>query len=91
MDTKQDAPYFGNWVNPTTLQLFSYCEGDTTLTDCEDDKDFVEAVRECCEWHKEREYFLGIDADGEMRSRFESLGLGEFLHKPVVLTKDNTV
>jgi len=80
LDTKQDAPYFGNWVNPTKLQLFSYCEGDTTLTECEDDADFINSVRECCEWHKERGYFIGIDADGEMRGRFEALGLGEYLH-----------
>ena len=82
LDTKQDAPYYGNWVNPTERKLFSYCEGDTVLTECEDDADFVQSVRECCDWHKERDYFIGIDVgrESEMRSRFESLGLGEFLH-----------
>lgn len=35
-DTHQDASYFGVWVNPKTLQTFTYCEGDTTLVTCPD-------------------------------------------------------
>ncbi len=31
-DTSQDAWYFGNWVNPLTLQLFSYTDGDTPFS-----------------------------------------------------------
>lgn len=81
LDSKQDASYYGNWVNPTLRQLFSYCEGDTTLTECEDDADFIQAVRECCEWHKERGYFIGIDCGKiEIEDAFDRLGLGEYLH-----------
>jgi hypothetical protein len=87
LDTKQDASYYGNWINPITRELFSYCEGDTTHTVCTDDADFIAAARECIEWHKERDYFLGIDPgwpDTEPRRRiteaFERLGMGEFLH-----------
>ena len=30
LDTKQDAPYYGNWINPLTLETLSYCEGDVS-------------------------------------------------------------
>jgi len=82
LDTKQDASYYGNWVNPSKRLLFSYCEGDTTLTTCTDDEDFKTAVRECCEWHKERGYFIGIDCACvvAIEAEFDRLGLSEFLH-----------
>ena len=31
-DTDADASYFGVWVNLTTWQVFTYVEGDTTMT-----------------------------------------------------------
>jgi hypothetical protein len=82
LDTRQDASYYGNWINPLTLKLFSYCEGDTTLTECADAADFIQTVRVCVAWHKEREYFIGIDAMCSERivEAFTSLGLAEFFH-----------
>ena len=82
LDTKQDAPYFGNWINPITLTLMSYCEGDTALTECEDEPDFIATVRECVGWHKEREYFIGIDGmcNAPIIEAFTRMGLAEFLH-----------
>ena len=29
-DTDQDAPYFGVWINHTTLETVTFAEGDTT-------------------------------------------------------------
>jgi hypothetical protein len=82
LDTKQDASYFGNWVNPSTFTLLSYCEGDITLTECEGEADFVQTVRECVEWHKERGYFIGIDGmcNPSIIEAFTRLNLAEFLH-----------
>ena len=82
LDTRQDAPYFGNWINPLTLKLMSYCEGDTTLTVCEDEADFIATVRECVRWHTEREYFIGIDGmcSEPIIAAFTNMGLAEFLH-----------
>ena len=82
LDTKQDASYFGNWVNPLTLKLFSYCEGDVTLTECEDEADFIATVRESVEWHKEREYFIGIDGmcHAPIIEAFTRMNLAEYLH-----------
>jgi hypothetical protein len=36
-DTKQDASYFGVWVNIAERKTFTYCEGDRTLVECPDD------------------------------------------------------
>ncbi len=82
LDTRQDASYYGNWINPLTRQLMSYCEGDLTLTECDDDEDFVKTVRECANWHKEHDYFLGIDGmcRPEIIEAFTRLGLGDLLH-----------
>ena len=82
LDTKQDASYFGNWVNPLTLELMSYCEGDTTHTQCESEADFIATVRECVQWHSERGYFIGIDGMFEPRiiEAFTRMGMAEFLH-----------
>ena len=86
LDTRQDASYYGNWINPITLKLFSYCEGDTTLTECEDEADFVKSVRECVDWHKERNYFKGIDdmCREPITEAFRRMNLDEYLHSPVV-------
>src|SRR5262249_30977859 len=82
LDTKQDASYFGNWINPITLMLFSYCEGDTTLTRCDDVNDFIATVRECVAWHKERDYSIGIDGmcDEAIIKAFTDMGLADLLH-----------
>ena len=82
LDTKQDASYFGNWINPLTFTLFSYCEGDTTLTECEDEADFIATVRECVQWHSESDYFLGIDGmcSAPIIEAFTRMNLAEFLH-----------
>ena len=82
LDTRQDASYFGNWVNPLTLKLMSYCEGDTCLTECTDEADFISTVRECIRWHKDAGYFIGIDGMCEpaIIEAFTRMDLAEFLH-----------
>jgi hypothetical protein len=82
LDTRQDASYFGNWINPLTLQLMSYCEGDTTFTQCHDRADFIATARECVQWHQDAGYFIGIDGmrDPAIIAAFTEMGLGELLH-----------
>lgn len=36
-DTRNDASYWGMWVNLKARMTFTYCEGDRTLVVCEDD------------------------------------------------------
>lgn len=37
-DTDQDAWYFGVWVNPHSLRILTYCEGDWSLVSCLDNE-----------------------------------------------------
>ena len=61
LDTRQDASYYGNWINPVTLETFSFCEGDITHIKSETEAEFVAHVHTMIAWHKERGYFIGID------------------------------
>ena len=83
LDTRQDAPYYGNWINPNTFEMLSFCEGDVTHKRFFDSESFADAVRECIRWHDERGYGPAkIDALSHeaMRIRFTALGLAEYLH-----------
>jgi hypothetical protein len=82
VDTRQDASYYGTWTNPTTRQIFSYCEGDLCLTKCDTDDDYRKAIAELVEWNKNAGHWLGIDPGfgAEMKERFANLGMTEFLH-----------
>jgi len=80
VDTDEDAHYFGNWANPTTLELFSYCEGDTILTKCDNPTEFIREIQNFVEWQGSG--FRGIDGmcDEDIIARFQNLGLGRYLH-----------
>lgn len=84
VDTRQDASYYGTWTNPTTLEIFNYCEGDTTLTKCETDTEYVGELRKTADWNKEAGYWLGIDPGGAhcqvFTARFTALGMADLLH-----------
>lgn len=82
IDTRQDAPYYGLWCNPTKRAVFSYCEGDRTLEFCADDIEFAAHLRSVADWQKKAGYWIGIDAgiDGTMRARFTALGVADLLH-----------
>jgi hypothetical protein len=79
LDTRQDAPYYGTWINPTSFKIMSYCEGDTSLIECDTEQEFIEQLRICIAWHTEREYFIGIDALGAVREALVRLGFAEHL------------
>ena len=87
VDTKQDASYFGTWANPIERKIVCYCEGDVTITHCDNDAEFVEAINELKAWNVERGYWLGIDPGWpgsesceRITARFAELGLSELLH-----------
>lgn len=87
VDTKQDASYYGTWTNPFTREIFSYCEGDTTLTKCSSDNEYKQELTSLVEWNKERGYWLGIDPGWPDRDltiaasqRFTDLGFADLLH-----------
>ena len=88
VDTSQDASYFGTWANPERLLLFTYCEGDTTLTECETPEEFVSEIREMKKWNEDMGHkFHGIDpgwpgkdSTNAIEQRFTELGLGDLLY-----------
>jgi hypothetical protein len=87
IDTKQDASYYGTWANPLTLELQSYCEGDTTRTKCDTEVEFAAELKSCIEWNKEAGYWLGIDPGWpgqaiteRITEAFTRMGFAEYLH-----------
>ena len=82
IDTRQDASYYGTWTNPERREIFTYCEGDTTLVRCSTDDDYKQALRDVIAWNKEAGYWLGIDPgfSEAMKNHFVRLGFGEELH-----------
>lgn len=83
VDTAQDASYFGNWANPTKLLFFSYCEGDTTLVECETEAEFVDYLRKTADWYAKNDGApakIDPGLNEEITAAFTKLGLADLLH-----------
>lgn len=83
VDTTLDASFYGVWTNPSTLQILTFCEGDTTLENAESETEYVEAMRQLHTWNIERGQWKGIDTlcDDTLTARIRELGLGALLHQ----------
>ena len=81
-DTSQDASYYGNWVNPLTLEMASHCEGDQTHTKYDDEAEFIAGLTELIRWHEEHGYQPKIDGmcNEAIIAAFTRLGFAEHLH-----------
>jgi len=82
VDTEQDASYFGTWANPEQLSIINYCEGDITLTQANNEKEFVDEIHRIKAFHEKLGYrFLGIDPgfNDRLSAQFKALGLSEML------------
>ena len=80
IDTNRDLSYYRMWCHPDKHQIVSYRDGHITIVRCTDDETFVAEMRRTAEWHREWEYWIGIDAGEDQRHRFISLGLADLLH-----------
>lgn len=84
VDTGQDAPYFGTWANPETLEILCYCEGDVTEQKADTPVEFASEMLRIRDWADEiAGGFKGIDpglSPNRIKDRFEELGLGDLLH-----------
>ena len=79
IDSRHDAWYFGQWINPERLRYVSYCEGDITVLDFENAAEMRAFFRDNI---ATREDFIGIDTlcnDALTRATC-SAGLGQYLH-----------
>ena len=83
IDTAQDASYYGTWASPKRRLIVNYCEGDVTITRCDDDSEFVGQIRHLAAWNDEHGWGpMKIDPGlgPELQTAFEALGLGDLLH-----------
>ena len=78
-DMSQDAWYYGTWVNPESLQILSFTEGDIYLTNCKSPELYEAELRHMAEWDAERigktieEWGKGVDDhDGKYQQRLEA-------------------
>ena len=85
LDTKEDAHYFGNWVNFKSLELITYCEGDLTVVKCDNVEEFKQQLLKVVSWYKDNKSFIGIDlmCSDEIKENFNKLELDKnyYLHK----------
>lgn len=83
VDTNSDASWYGNWANPFERKLVQYAEGDVTITECDNDEEFIEAVRGFVNWHKGNETWKGIDTMccDKIEERFVEMGLEDCFHE----------
>ena len=82
---REDASYFGNWVNFKSLELITYCEGDLTIIKCENVEKFKNQLLKTVSWYKKNKSFIGIDLmlSDEIKKDFNKLDLDKnyYLHK----------
>lgn len=82
LDTKVDASYFGNWLDPINQKLVTFAEGDICLATETNPAAFAKRVRTICDWYKKNDEFIGIDPMGNEPAieAYKSLGLADLLH-----------
>lgn len=90
LDTRQDASYYGHWINPVTREIFSYCEGDTCLTTCETDAEMQAYLADMTAWNVEMGYApfrngkpVGIDPgfNTDLKMACIGAGLSAWMHQ----------
>jgi len=82
IDTKEDASYFGNWVNIEDLKIITYIEGDYIETIGTNRYEFKKYLLEIIKWYQDRKEFLGIDAglNQEKKNSLIDMGLSNLIH-----------
>lgn len=81
VDTRQDASYYGNWINPSQKKFVTFAEGDITRITFDTTEEMVEYMQS----FKDNDGlgFIGIDPGlGDvLKSECIANGLGPFLHR----------
>jgi hypothetical protein len=71
-DTKEDAHYFGIWVNPEKMQVLTWAEGDEILETAESETEFHEHLKSMAECYGEPPpAFITIDKNGQVMHYFD--------------------
>lgn len=82
IDTREDASYFGNWVNLEELTIITYLEGDIYKTKGTDKREFKQYLLTFIKWYQDRKEFLGIDPglNQEKKDSLINFGLSSLIH-----------
>lgn len=89
LDSKQDASYYGQWINPVRREIFCYCEGDCILTQCETADELLAELARIEEWNTQQGFRcfsngkpIAIDPgfNEQLKSDCVACGLLEYLH-----------
>jgi len=78
VDTRQDASYFGCWLNPFTLEFLQFAKGDLKLITFDSNQEMQEFFK----GNYWKEYLKGIDPglNKELEEKLIEVGLEEFVH-----------
>jgi len=79
IDSAQDAWYYGAWVNPKSLKIVEYAEGDLTVTEYDSEAELAEAL---ANWFQPIKIDCLCDrpADKQISARLRGMGLARLLH-----------
>lgn len=83
VDTAQDASWFGTWASPSERKILNFAEGDVTLTICDSDEEFAQALRQIDQWNRDNKYGPAKIDPGfnpAIKAGFEAVGLADMLH-----------
>lgn len=71
-DTRQDASYFGAWVDVAGMRTFTYAEGDRCLIECDTREAFAAELQDMCNFYGEAPpAWTTIDLDGTVTKYFD--------------------
>jgi len=75
-DTRQDAWYFGVWVNPETRQIMTYAEGDETLVTAPTEEAFQAELADMAEFYGDPPPAMIVyDLEGTRTEVYDTEGL----------------
>jgi hypothetical protein len=84
IDTPEDAHYFGIWINPIELKIFSYIEGDISEFIADNQYELMEEFERIVNFYQENgENNVHIDpglSNTKLKEKLYELGFEKYLH-----------
>lgn len=83
IDTKEDAPWYGNWSNPVAMKVVHFVEGDLSAYEFETPEEFVQHLRgfaDACDRLGYGPMKIDHMCQEGIINAFRELGLADLLH-----------
>ena len=78
IDSREDAPWYGQWTNPCERVVLTYAEGDLKRVECGTDQELAQVLEEMAE----SEQWKGIDPwNVKLLDRFIEVGVKHLVHR----------